>query len=1078
MRLLLLWGTRHTVLFPLLVAALSVTMSLVVTRGNVLWGKLPVLPAPTINEGFDAAAFAGVPWTIQVPLVALVYPIVVSFIALMLQRRAHSSIALRVYVMDSAVVPAGASSIGLLLAMSVQYFASLYASQEFLKSHMVDALAINCIWLVFNILLTGFFLGRTVRFVQDSEARQSFTRLAVYTVLRSELPAVVMKHLVVNAPYEKWRHAYPNDQVDKAPQVSFLSIWGDGSTEVKLDLHDKKVLRDIHLNLLKVVAWLWVRRARRELTEKSQREPVITFPLEVGSAKSGEVKLCVVHDGPTLTLLEKFLVRSAFVFKFARADTLSMTAEEMLLEVAGEVESLSDQNRHGAAVDTLRVLLELHKTLLLACVAEEEGVAQNAATMHSSPYSINGSPIDLKWLTPYREVSRVAVDQLERDVRLFRIMAHVPSSLVRVLPVRPERLIIDAFHISGNLSFHLENWWIRAAQACLVPNAQKFEGILPLPNGQVYERAIVDFIGSWGNVHVSIPSRSECADNEIWLALTGRAKILASHIDWSVTLFLRAMSRGDEIAATWLYENFLKWWGNRAHELQTDHLDLDSRFDSVALSLADKSWVEAQRYLWNGDNAVTIRLAEKALNLAIRRYWESMRLFVVLLLIQNGGDNADGESRELRFAAYLIQAQNLRSGGKVEAFPLDNPDAVSQAILNACFGDRAVRARIDGFSEGLTWEKQSPEVAFWIYGWSGVATDVTAMTSAQAKLMAAVVTQGRSNNRGSEKLIESWWRDLETLDSVARHCRDIRKLVLSSEFTDCAPAVSTLRNAIGRTGSLRQARVQVARANKIGSLKATRERTLTLRSLTVSEILVRRAVERIAKQVFELKDGASSPIQGVNFVPKLVVPRREYYVSHKKQIFAQGSNAEPEDSFVEAVGQQIFENMIVSAFHQYVVDSELRPVDSENLQSIDQPAVQDLHAFVLTIASLCDALRCASKHPVILVGPGNLSGYLQPFWWGSGHWQTPLPHGVVIRGPDGTKAENAPAYVNDVPVYELPTPNGGCYIVPLEDVQLLRIGGSGVANALNYSWSLMGDEKICITVSFCFAIGSANGSSS
>lgn len=64
---------------------------------------------------FDVGAFTGVPWTVQATLVALVYPIVLSFIALMLQRKAHSSVALRVYVLDSAVVPAGASSVGLLV---------------------------------------------------------------------------------------------------------------------------------------------------------------------------------------------------------------------------------------------------------------------------------------------------------------------------------------------------------------------------------------------------------------------------------------------------------------------------------------------------------------------------------------------------------------------------------------------------------------------------------------------------------------------------------------------------------------------------------------------------------------------------------------------------------------------------------------------------------------------------------------------------------------------------------------------------------------------------------------------------
>jgi hypothetical protein len=72
------------------------------------------LPAPMLKEDFDVATYTGVPWSVQSTLVALVYPIVLAFIALMLQRKANSTVSLRVYVLDSGVIPAGASSVGLL----------------------------------------------------------------------------------------------------------------------------------------------------------------------------------------------------------------------------------------------------------------------------------------------------------------------------------------------------------------------------------------------------------------------------------------------------------------------------------------------------------------------------------------------------------------------------------------------------------------------------------------------------------------------------------------------------------------------------------------------------------------------------------------------------------------------------------------------------------------------------------------------------------------------------------------------------------------------------------------------------
>ena len=115
----------------------------------------------------------------QATLAALVYPIVLSFIALMLQRKVHSTVALRVYILDSAIVPAGASSVALLVAMGFQYFAAPYSTSEFLAKHMALLLVMNGTWLLVNLLLTGFFLSRTIRFIQEEEQGHAYTRAAV-----------------------------------------------------------------------------------------------------------------------------------------------------------------------------------------------------------------------------------------------------------------------------------------------------------------------------------------------------------------------------------------------------------------------------------------------------------------------------------------------------------------------------------------------------------------------------------------------------------------------------------------------------------------------------------------------------------------------------------------------------------------------------------------------------------------------------------------------------------------------------------------------------------------------------------
>lgn len=274
-RQFLMWGTDHPVAFAASVGLLAVGSSFLIAIQK--WTAPWSLPAPELGANFDAAAFAGVPWSVQATLVALVYPIVLSFIALMLQRKAHSTVSLRVYILDSAVVPAGASSVGLLLALGGQYFAIPYGSDQLLAKLMAPLLVMNGLWLLMNVLLTGFFLSRTVRFIQEDEQRHAFTRVAVDVALRAELIAAVKQHIFVSAPKVDWGF---QDEIKTeeahSPRVCAISF-SDGRPAVKRDIKGSLVLYDVHLRLLHLVAVLWTRRATRFMANRPGKTPKLTL---------------------------------------------------------------------------------------------------------------------------------------------------------------------------------------------------------------------------------------------------------------------------------------------------------------------------------------------------------------------------------------------------------------------------------------------------------------------------------------------------------------------------------------------------------------------------------------------------------------------------------------------------------------------------------------------------------------------------------------------------------------------------------------------------------------------------------
>jgi hypothetical protein len=1057
-----LWGTDHPVVFAASVGLLAAGSAYLLTiqQWTAPWG----LPAPVLNADFDIAAFAGVPWSVQSTLVALVYPIVLSFITLMLQRKAHSAVSLRVYILDSAVVPAGASSVGLLLVMGAQYFATPYSSPYFLAKFMAPLLAMNGAWLLLNVMLTGFFLSRTVRFIQEDEQRHAFTRVAVDVALRAELIAAVKQHIFVNAPQVDW--GYPGIETEEGPIPRVYTFsFSEGQPAVKRDIKGSLVLYDVHLRLLQLVVALWTRRAARFCASRTRKKPTLTFPAKVGDEPSGEIVLCSVGDGPPLYWYERLLVRMAFQFRPVRVGTLSLSTRKMLEEIGGEVASAAEQQRFGAAEERLLDVLRLHRTLLLAGAADAERIEGNAATIGVSPYAWGNSSFDLEWLKPYRDIGRIAVNSLEDDPRLFRSLAVVPAGIASRLPPRPEKLLINAQLVGTNLAYQLANWWTRKADTSLPPSATTFSGTLPAPLSKVYEQAIVAFIGSWGYFRVDVPKTFKGGDIAAWQAFSGRALVYANHIENSAQLFLKAVSRGDETGSVWLLENLLKWWGNREHELRCADIEDDFRVRHVTMTLASKDWEDVEDILWDGTQPVTLEFATQALSLAVRRYWESMRLYLILLLIQNAGDVLPADSRELRLAAVLIAAKAQRAGGRVDARSLNTLDDVLTRLLGNIFGVESALSRIDGFAEKLRWEYEVPEVSGWIYSWSGTPTDLESMKRAQAVLLVALASERRAGISRSKRLIERWWKDVEKLQQVKTYLTDIRREVLSGSFSHMDEIVAALKAHLGGIYPPRASRLVTAVALKKLRSVAVHERQITLRALTVDPAKVRALAEKIAAHAFDTAS-LPPPIKEIRFAhdggPLMPMITR---FKDSRYRYLSSLDAGPDTGLAEHIGDWVRQHMVACSLGNSLKDLGLKPVNKPELRSQYQAAQAEMQTYLTAIAGRCAELTASGETPVVLVGRSAVRTLLSEYRWGSEGWKCMPPAGIAISSGKAVHPR-AVASVNGVPVFEFDTPYEDCYVVPTTMLETLAVDGLVPGSAISIDWEEEAEEELIFTVNW------------
>lgn len=1053
-----MWSTEHPIAFVFMAGTVATSVGYLVAGQQcpLLWH----MPAPDLKADFDVAAYAGVPWAVQATLVALVYPIVLSFIALLLQRKAQSTVALRAYVLDCAVVPAGSSSIGLMVLMGVEFFSIPYGSSSVLAKYLAPLLVLNGAWLLINILLTGFFLSRTIRFLQEEEQRHVFTRVAVDIALSSELTSAVKQHILVNAAQTDWGFSADSEVSSEEPQVLMFSLH-EGQPQVVRSNRSNLVLDDVHLRLLSLVVRGWCRRAAQGRKNLHGQAPELIFPSRIGEVVTGETVLCAVHNGPPLNRWERALVKAAFLYRSSRQGMLSLSTRKMLEEIGAEVEAAADLERFGTAEERLKDVIALHKTLLLASAISAKGAAENAATIGASPYSWGESSFDIEWLKPYRDIGRIAVNWLDVDARLFRRLAIVPASIVASLPPRPDKLLIDAQLVGTNLAYQLAGWWTRKADESLSPGATTFSGTLPSPLSKVYEQAVISFIGSWGHLRVDV-SEEKGDDAEVWLALVSAARVYARHIENSASLFLKAVSRGDETGASRLLDSFLKWWGNRLSDFECADIEDDFRVRHVTMTLVEKNWAQAQSFLWDGSEDITIEFARQALHLAIRRYWESMRLCLVLLLIENAGLSPASNSRELRYAAALVKGSPLFGGGKVEASPLDSIDAVLRGVLGEVHGVETAIQRIDRFSEQLSWENEAPEVSGWLYSWSGSPTDLDSKRRALIVLLVSVSSAGRPLVRQSKKLVESWWKDIGKLESVSQHLRDLRREVLASSFAQSNAVVAAFQTQLHNNCKIRTGQLGVARAMRQLSRVAQFERRLTLHVFPVDEEKIREFRKRIAATAFDAAR-LPPPVAALHFVPDGFSARRNTTVEDNKKRYLVSIGAGADPHLAQNVGEWVGQRSVALAFYKTVTSKGLQPVNSPGLRSNYEASHADMQAYVSAVSARCATLRAQGEQPLVLVGRSAAEVYLRPYKWGSERWQCALPPNISIRKADDGSGTS---FINDTPVFEFPTPNADCYVVPASWIKSLAVEGSNIESAISIQWRQIAEDRLEFTVSW------------
>ncbi len=1008
---LLLGATAHPWIF------LSAATAIWAFIAGVLLALGTYLCFPLENwEKSDLPTYFGTAWSVQATVVALVYPLVISFVTFLLQRRATAKVALTAYLLETGVKPAGASSFALLLLMTLQYLALPWMSIQQLQAVMVADLT----WLAVNLSLTGWFLARTAQYLQDERRVETLQWLTQCVTLPREVRAYAMGLLLQNAQERGWVPGGDSSSESDATKV-YLFPMGEGRAVINRKFSSPKELRDVHFKPLGWAISSWIRAQQAA----QGKYPLLELPCTPGDPDAKQI-LCRVRDAEPPSRLATAAILVSYRFAEPRASAMPFTSVEVMDELGREAAAQVELRREPGFRQALNDLVDVHVGLLRAArFRSSDGELVNMSLL-PDPYGFGSRRMVRAWMEPYRAIAEAAVAALEDDGRFLQGTAGLSERLMYRAGEQPADVLVELMLSSTLSMYHLGLWWSRRATTELAsePHLPK---LLSPPLRNVYGDAVQGWVGSWESIHVRINKDEVLHGAELWRAHVTRVKVYAVHIDETARLLLAAVARGDAEAARRLEDSLVKWWGGRQHEFGADRGVSQPGWILLTLSFADLAWDEARTRIPDlPEGAQADEAATRLLATVLKRYWSDVCMVVALVLLEHAASLESSESSlSLEIVGALMGGRGYDDGGSVNVDRHRGAGAGLRRIARALFGDRIYSQRLDKIVERYRSDTREPMTPGRIYSLHG-ADDIDTLTRGQAIYLVALITGRHEDLRAFTRLVEEWHDDLQKLDRVSRHFQALANELRRNEFKQHSTTIAKLRDLLECLEPVNEACNRATALCEQAAKTAKEAHAKTVDDAPLDPVRLFELTQKVHSRVFSAQERSDFPIAVTT----------EFVATHEALEKASlGFTGVSKLPFTEPQLESLDDHLI-GWFSQYTARHAFAVAlaDIQRKQGIEPVRDDNAKAFYADLEARMSSIIASGWTPVVLVATGRRADYLSPYRLPE---DGDVPAGFVIRPPDHPKRA-LHATVNGVEVYSVPMSSSRYLVLPKEWLSTLR----------------------------------------
>lgn len=799
-------------------------------------------------------------WTIQATLAALVYPIVISFVAVYLQRRPAAEAFIHLYMLDSGGLAAGLSSLGLVVVMGVQYLMLSTWGTAWLPGWA----AIDTAWFVLNAALTTFFLFRTVEFLRPEVQARVIQRYTVNVALPRDVQRLNSFQVLAGGVAKGWFPvpSYGDDKAPEGPRMLIGRGFREGDVQGELRLQTQARLVDVRIWVVRLVVESWYRRAltspradKPEAFGVNESWPLFTLPMSPGTVYESNLSLAMVADGPKLLPWQRWLLRWSVVLQPISRERYGIRVDAILGELAADARNMAAKPDNEGFERAYSALIDLHGLLLAACLDKTETGEQGSWALLPDSQSIFDRPLHKNWSNVYRGIFEAAIEGMIRDTRPLRRLCHLLQHLdddeLRASPVEIREHLLQ---LPPLMMFQLSNWWaFRVEEQGIIEHSHKQMVMLRPPLNRVYDEVLSTFVAGWESARPDKPQRNRDAHAMDWATLPALARLNCRQIEETARMLLAAVLRGDQAAAEWLADVLSKWWGTLAFDHEPYQLYDKTMFITIDdLGLAWPAF--CTKFGLEADDAEAQersrpKLQQGAYRSALRNYWTDLRLLTIELMldwVRAVPVASATNSLAFEIACGLLTGKQWKSGGKsADSLGTLSPSGYLVAKVRQFAASGESRGgyvgRLDGFVERVKDMHRPNMVSSRVYSFSG-ADDVESLQESQLELLAVLATGAWSLPRSFERQLDIWFDARFDQYSSIEILRGRLKSWL--ERLDARPGLSVehidIMKARVKPGVLAQTAINLVRTGLLvaqQALEDRREETLAAQPIDPNRLL-------------------------------------------------------------------------------------------------------------------------------------------------------------------------------------------------------------------------------------------------